>query len=104
MELIKSRYYRVVTLRHVSQDAITDLPISAGLSVEERLDDIDGYMTVGKVHWNAIRECPEYEDCMFRTFATIDVSDRLQIDDFINAVYFAKQALADYMQAERESR
>lgn len=104
MELIKSKYYRVTTLRHVSQNEIVDLPISAGLTVEEYLSDIDGYMIVGKVRWNAVRDCPEYEDCMFRTFETIDISDRLQIDDFINAVYFAKQALTDYVQAEGENR
>lgn len=98
--LVEGEYYKVTNIEHlvgVNEDdkfIVMCLPLSYGLAIEEKLEN-DGAQVICMVKWDDRKNAVVYEDVAFRSIETIDGAPIDKIDEYINNVLFAKQALLD---------
>lgn len=98
--LVEGEYYRVTNVEHlvgVNEDdkfIVMCLPLSYGLAIEEKLEN-EGAQVVCIIKWDDKKHGVVYEDVAFRSVETLDGAPAGKIDEYINNVLFAKQALLD---------
>jgi hypothetical protein len=96
--LVEGKYYRVTNLailvKHDIDDknlSIKNLPLYHGLCIEENLGNC--YKVVANIYWNNHRA--EFSDVDFGCVDTLRECDLFKLEEYLNIVDFAKQALID---------
>lgn len=98
--LVEGEYYRVTNVEHlvgIKEDdkfIVMCLPLSYGLAIEEKLEN-EGAQVVCIIKWDDGKQNVVCEDVAFRSIETIAGAAADKIDEYINSVLFAKQALLD---------
>lgn len=98
--LVEGEYYRVTNIMHlvgINADdklVVTCLPLSYGLAVEEKLEG-ECRQVICTIRWDKDKRKAVLEDVDFRSIETLDAAPTDKIDEYVNTVLFAKQALID---------
>lgn len=96
--LVEGDYYRVSTITKVwgekdNKLILENMPISYGLNIEERMND--KYLVIASIYWDAKDKEVKLDDVAFRSINTLDPGNSLKMDEYINCILFAKQAIID---------